>query len=181
MANALISTVPWDDCGSYLRFSVTYDADTIEDEITLKEPEKEGYTFIGWTGSNGDVPEKNVKIEIGTTGDKEYKANYTINTYIIEYDLDGGQVKNGNNPETYTIEDEITLKEPEKEGYTFIGWTGSNGDVPEKNVTISNTIGYKRYIANYTIKTYKLTITYVHNASDKYPGITGLTTSNFSP
>ena len=161
--------ISYDLDGGHLTNESNPETYTIEDEITLKEPEKEGYTFIGWTGSNGDVPEKNVKIEIGTTGDKEYKANYTINTYIIEYDLDGGQVKNGNNPETYTIEDEITLKEPEKEGYTFIGWTGSNGDVPEKNVTISNTIGYKRYIANYTIKTYKLTIAYVHNASDKYP------------
>ena len=37
LANALISTVPWDDCGSYLRFSVTYDADTLEDEINIME------------------------------------------------------------------------------------------------------------------------------------------------
>lgn len=31
----IISTVPWDDCGSFLRFSVTYNADTIEDEINI--------------------------------------------------------------------------------------------------------------------------------------------------
>jgi LL-diaminopimelate aminotransferase len=30
--HALISTVPWDDAGSYLRFSVTFEADSIEDE-----------------------------------------------------------------------------------------------------------------------------------------------------
>jgi LL-diaminopimelate aminotransferase len=30
-----ISTVPWDDCGAYLRFSVTYEAEdeTIEDDL----------------------------------------------------------------------------------------------------------------------------------------------------
>jgi LL-diaminopimelate aminotransferase len=30
-----ISTVPWDDCGAFLRFSVTYEADdeTAEDEL----------------------------------------------------------------------------------------------------------------------------------------------------
>ncbi|MBQ3420509.1 MAG: aminotransferase class I/II-fold pyridoxal phosphate-dependent enzyme, partial [Romboutsia sp.] len=33
LAKALVSTVPWDDCGSYLRFSVTYEADTIEEEV----------------------------------------------------------------------------------------------------------------------------------------------------
>ena len=31
----MISTVPWDDCGAYLRLSVTYDANDEEDEINL--------------------------------------------------------------------------------------------------------------------------------------------------
>ena len=35
LSNALISTVPWDDCGSFLRFSATYNADTIEEEINI--------------------------------------------------------------------------------------------------------------------------------------------------
>ncbi len=35
LEKTLISTVPWDDCGSYLRFSVTYNADTIEDEVNI--------------------------------------------------------------------------------------------------------------------------------------------------
>lgn len=36
--NAYISTVPWDDCGGFLRFSAIYDAYTIEDEVnTMKE------------------------------------------------------------------------------------------------------------------------------------------------
>lgn len=33
----MISTVPWDDCGSYLRFSVTYEALTQQDEIELMD------------------------------------------------------------------------------------------------------------------------------------------------
>jgi len=36
LAKALVSTVPWDDCGSYLRFSVTYEADTIEEEGSVQ-------------------------------------------------------------------------------------------------------------------------------------------------
>ncbi|WP_455538946.1 aminotransferase class I/II-fold pyridoxal phosphate-dependent enzyme [Terrisporobacter sp.] len=35
LKHSMISTVPWDDCGSYLRISVTYDADCEEDEINL--------------------------------------------------------------------------------------------------------------------------------------------------
>ena len=165
------------------KYNITYDLDggkiregdnpekyTREDEITLIAPEKEGYTFIGWTGSNGDIPEVNVKIDVGTTGDKEYKANYTINTYTIEYDLGGGILEEGKtNPETYTVHDEFTLNNPEKEGYTFIGWTGSNGEEPQKTVTVKDSIGNKNYVANYKVKTYKLTIAYVHNDGDKYP------------
>lgn len=33
--NAMISTVPWDDCGAYLRFSVTYEAYSEDEEINL--------------------------------------------------------------------------------------------------------------------------------------------------
>ncbi len=35
LQNSLISTVPWDDAGSFLRFSVTFEADTPEEEIKL--------------------------------------------------------------------------------------------------------------------------------------------------
>lgn len=34
---AMISTVPWDDCGPYLRISVTYEATNEEDEISLMQ------------------------------------------------------------------------------------------------------------------------------------------------
>ena len=35
--NAMISTVPWDDCGAYLRLSVTYEATDEKDEVQLME------------------------------------------------------------------------------------------------------------------------------------------------
>ncbi|MGL5641797.1 MAG: LL-diaminopimelate aminotransferase [Paraclostridium sp.] len=35
LSNALVSTVPWDDCGGFLRFSVTFDADSIDEEIDV--------------------------------------------------------------------------------------------------------------------------------------------------
>jgi LL-diaminopimelate aminotransferase len=33
--NALISTVPWDEAGSFIRFSVTFEAETIQEEINV--------------------------------------------------------------------------------------------------------------------------------------------------
>lgn len=35
--NALVSTVPWDDAGPYIRFSVTFEADSIEKEKEIME------------------------------------------------------------------------------------------------------------------------------------------------
>ncbi|NLO49183.1 MAG: aminotransferase class I/II-fold pyridoxal phosphate-dependent enzyme [Clostridiales bacterium] len=39
--NANIPVVPWDDCGSYLRFSVTYEAGSAEEEIRVMNEFKE--------------------------------------------------------------------------------------------------------------------------------------------
>ena len=35
LKEAQISTVPWDDAGNYVRFSVTFEAETIEDEVAI--------------------------------------------------------------------------------------------------------------------------------------------------
>lgn len=121
---------------------------TIESsKITLKNPTKKGYKFKGWTGSNGTTPQTSVSIPKGSTEDKNYTANYQINTYEIKYDLDGGIVAT-QNPATYTVEETITLNNPTKSGKTFKGWTGSNGTTPQKNVTIpKGSIGKKTYKA----------------------------------
>lgn len=63
--------------------------------FTLNNPVKIGYTFVGWTGSNGTTPQKAVSIYKGSTGNKSYKANWTANIdtkYTVEYyqmNLDG--------------------------------------------------------------------------------------------
>ena len=45
---------------------------------TLSVPKREGYVFIGWTGSNGNTPQKNIEISKGTTGNLEYNANWLL-------------------------------------------------------------------------------------------------------
>ena len=79
-------------------------------------------------------------------------------TYTITYNLDGGTVTG--NPTSYTSNDTITLVNPTKEGYTFTGWTGSNGTTPSTTVTIAKgSTGNKTYTANWTINTYTITAT----------------------
>lgn len=205
----------------------TYTYET--EDFTLQNPVREGYIFLGWTGSNGNEPEKEVTIQKGSSGDRTYRANWqpemktitfdpaggtwsdgktgsiSINAeydseiplpdmpvrehyifawwqnsnereynpghiykvtkdetfqaawnpvrYGISYDLAGGRVE-GTNPIAYTAETEdFTLINPVREGYIFLGWTGSNGEKPETEVTIKKGSGGNRsYTANWKLQ-----------------------------
>ena len=205
----------------------TYTFET--EDFTLQNPVREGYIFLGWTGSNGNEPEKKVTIQKGSSGDRTYRANWkpemktitfdpaggtwsdgktgsiSINAeydseitlpdmpvrehytfawwqnsnereynpghiykvtkdemfqaawnpvrYGISYDLAGGRVE-GTNPIAYTAETEdFTLINPVREGYIFLGWTGSNGEKPETEVTIKKGSGGNRsYTANWKLQ-----------------------------
>ena len=76
--------------------------------------------------------------------------------YNITYDLDGGKFLNSEGTEYnarsryYEMDMSILLVAPTKTGYTFLGWTGSNGSNPETSVTITaNTTGDLHYKANW--------------------------------
>ena len=123
-------------------------------EPTKAATEEYTYAFAGW-----DAPEKLNNV----TENRSVKATYskTAITYNITYDLNGGELEGGKtNPSTYTVESEnITLNNPVKPGYTFIGWTGSNGDVAQTLVTIvKGSTGNKEYVANFKANeaTYKV-------------------------
>ena len=119
--------------------------------LILTEPTKNGYTFNGWTGEgiNGStftMGSSNVTIS----------ASWNVINYTITYNLNGGSA---NNPTSYNIDTTtFTLTNPTKTGYTFNGWTGSNGSSPQTSVTISKgSQGDKTYTANWTAKTYTIT------------------------
>ena len=116
--------------------------------ITLVNPTKLGYSFIGWTGTGLDTETLSVTIPTGSMGNRTYTANYTIDTYNITYVLHDGVVSAAN-PDTYNITSTFTLNNPTKDGAIFTGWTGSNGNVPQETVTISNSTGPLTFEANY--------------------------------
>ncbi|MBE6153304.1 MAG: hypothetical protein E7166_03685 [Firmicutes bacterium] len=65
------------DGGTFEEFHDTVYAD-IALPLTLINPVKEGYKFIGWTGNNGEVPQINVVIPEGTIGPLSYTANWEL-------------------------------------------------------------------------------------------------------
>jgi uncharacterized repeat protein (TIGR02543 family) len=44
--------------------------------VTLEAPHKPDDVFTGWSGSNGEEPQLTVTIPAGSTGEREYYANY---------------------------------------------------------------------------------------------------------
>ena len=153
--------------------------------ITLPTPDWNGYTFDGWyTDDEGGTkvnPDQDGKYRPTTS--TELFAHWEENTYAIQYDLKGGSLAQGKtNPAEYTVNTAtFTLNNPSKTGYTFTGWTGSNGNTPQTTVTVTKgTIGDKTYTANYTPKKYTLTVKhYLENANDtKYTLVDTTTTQN---
>ena len=109
----------------------TYTIET--NTITLKNPTKTGYTFTGWTGSNGSTPQTTVTIPKGSTGNKSYTANYKANTYQIKYNSNGGVGTMSNSTHTYGESKALSTNTFTKTGYTFQGWSTSS---------TSNTVKY---------------------------------------
>lgn len=126
-------------------------------DFSLVTPTKKGYTFTGWTGSNGNTPQTSVTIKKGSTGNKSYKANWSINTYSITYDLQGGKLNNA--PTSYNVETAtFHIPQPTKDGYTFLGWTGTDLSAMIKDVVINKgSIGNRVYKANWKANTYSIT------------------------
>ncbi len=117
----------------------------VEDEFTLKNPEKLGYTFTGWDNDG--------EITLGSHGNKTFTASWEVINYTITYELNGG-TNSTNNPATYTVEDAIALADPSKLGYDFGEW--SNNGVITKGST-----GNKTFTASWEVINYN--ITYVLN------------------
>ncbi len=78
---------------------------------------KENFDFGGWNLINYSIENAN----------NVYSANVYLSAiwknhkYSIVYDLDGG-VNSYYNPQYFTYEDTIEIKEPSKTGYIFLGW-----------------------------------------------------------
>ncbi len=117
---------------------------TIEsDTISLSSPTRYGYDFKGWY-LDSSYSNQCEKITKGSYGQLELYAKWECVDYLITYNLDGG-TNSVSNPSKYTIEDEIVLSSPTKDGYTFIGWysDGENVTSIEKGSTGNRTFEAK--------------------------------------
>ena len=113
---------------------------TIDEEIHLPVPTKDGYVFDGWaedTDDDGNADKEPTKVlPKEQMGDKNFAAQWTPAKYEIVYELKDGELEKGkSNPKSYTIESsEISLNNPSKDGFVFLGWTGTELNIETKNV-----------------------------------------------
>lgn len=94
-------------------------------KYTLITPVKEGYMFVGWTGTDVNGQLMTVTIPANATGDRTYTAHWKANTYnlfIKKDDTTTAEVRNNVN-----FVDTVKIDNPKKDGYTFIGWTAKSG------------------------------------------------------
>jgi uncharacterized protein (TIGR02145 family)/uncharacterized repeat protein (TIGR02543 family) len=125
--------------------------------FTLNNPTRTGYTFAGWTGSNGTTAQTSVTVAKGTTGDLDYIANWTLNTYTVTFNANSGSVTpaSGVTGEGWKLS---SLPTPTRNGYTFGGWyTAATGGsaVTESSTFSAHTTIYARW----TLIDYKITYT----------------------
>ena len=135
----------------------TYDKEFELPENTFT---KIGYNFAGWNteaDGNGTDYEANTKVKNLTA-----ENNATVTLYAkweaIEYKITYENTENAtnDNPESYTIEDSITLKEPTKDDYTFDEWYTNNSFTEESKVTEikKGSIGERTLYAKWTANNY---------------------------
>ena len=167
--------------GSYKRGSDFYISVPFSEIVTISGSTKKlttswgDATYLEGSGSNVLTFKGTIDVDAGTTlaiTDKSGTiADYAGNSfsgslnktfngitssdpdYAITYNLDGGTLAyDQTNPTTYKWTwSNITLKKPIRAGYTFAGWTGSNGNTPQTTVTIpAGSHGDKTFTANWT-------------------------------
>ena len=116
----------------------SYDLETGTAITAEAAPEKEGYTFSGWSEIPATMPAQDVVV----TG------TFTINKYKLTYQVDGVDYQ------SYEVEygSAITAEAaPEKEGYTFSGWSEIPATMPAQDVVITGTFTVNKYKLTYML------------------------------
>jgi len=100
---------------------------TIENSLTFNAPSRSGHTFVGWFADASLTVPFNY-ITLGTTGNLTVYASWSLLGFNIVYNLDGG-INHPLNPFSFDVYSTITLMPATRQGYTFILWQNTVGDV----------------------------------------------------
>lgn len=115
-----------------------------------------GYTFDGWyTASTGGTKVTSIPAEASSAADKTYYAQWTLNTYTITYNWNGGGswVNDYTAPNEFTITSgAVTLPTADKvtrTNYIFTGWYDAATNGTKYTAVPANSYGNKTYYAQW--------------------------------
>ncbi len=93
----------------------------IEETVTLREPTKEDLSFAGWTSESEGIttPQKEVTIQAGNTGEKDFKANWNA---TMSFNTNGGSKIADKVVAENTVVKESDIAPPTKDNLHFAGW-----------------------------------------------------------
>ena len=128
---------------------------------TLKTPYRTGYDFSKWRIVEYSVIYDLTNISASLT----LEAEWNKHEYSISYNMNGGVL--AQKPSGYNYDsDDIKIGSPSREGYSFVGWsgTGIDGMVPE--ITIKhNSLGDMSFVANWQANTYTITFSDIYDTT----------------
>ena len=117
------------------------------------KPTRTGYTFKGWnntTINNGTLYQPGQTVGGLLDQNIEWRANWTVNTYTVKYNANGGSGAPGQQTKTYGVTLTLSSTKPARTNYTFKGWGTSSG---------STTVAYASggsYTANASVTLYAI-------------------------
>ena len=119
--------------------------------------ERRGYTFGGWYTNSSFSGTPVTIINTGTYGNQTLYSKWTLQSYDITYNLNGG-TNSANNPSSYTVHDAFDFADPSREYYSFDGWYTNASFTSSKVVGIANnSTGYVEIYAKWNPTRYTIT------------------------
>ncbi len=113
---------------------------TVAEVVTLPEPKKEHYDFVGWFTANEGGTKYMENVFYYETGDKTLYARWTPKIYHLSFVTNGGSEIKGSFPFTYGQPIEID-KRTYKTNYDFEGWFVDAGFTKPYDKNTSGSIG----------------------------------------
>ena len=123
----------------------------------LPTPTRAGYTFAGWWTAPSGGTQVTATTTVSITSAQTLYAHWTLNTYNVTFDANGGSVSSASKTVTYAAA-YGDLPVPTRAGHTFAGWwtAASGGTQVTTSAKVSITSAQTLY-AHWTLNTYNVT------------------------
>lgn len=162
IAHNWVVTFNPDNGGDAFKRNVEYEGKAIK---PTPDPEKTGYTFDGWYLDGAEEP---FSFDTTITSDITLKAKWTLNTYTVTFDPNGGnELAEADKTKVVKIGEAYgELPTPTRKGYNFAGWytEAEEGTVVTANTTVSAMTDHTLY-AHWTL---------IPPAADSKPSYSGV-------